>query len=830
MADTLGPLSSARSAAVTHLRARLISFATMSRPLRWLAFCVIALLVICAALLAVTNLPVPPLATGSVQGKQTQVSSAIYVVTLLSLSFGWTLVLTAALLMPLAARLLLLLPVIVLLASGPVTRLADSPNQVDSPTATEVWLRAAQLVILGAVAVYSFISARPRPRSETDGVRAGSFVRKLWPVAALMAGYTATELAIVFGYTSLAESGRSAAAIGAQANYLPALLAVVVYWGSTDFIEWGQAAAASVGLLARRLRAPAVVFGVVGVVALVFLADLLRLFSLAYLLPAAGTTLVLLGTVALVARFARPDETWPAQVPMGALALGVAFLYAFFQIAIAVVVVFAPRLPAAAINPLYTVIIVAAALALVGAALWLIARGRARGRADLRAAGFFLATMGLLFVALNTPQLANVFGLPVIPTTQLKVPAIKLVVLTATLLTLATLALRGQLTRALAEPFAIVLGLIMGLQVIYWFLVLVQPALSSVLSASVIVAALLFLVAIVWDFLLAGDQVTNRASAVFPRETRVLLYLGYMLVSTATLVFLKSVRFVGTEQIVPLDSQSNTLAGYGAIGLGLPLIAYTFVQGLAHWRGTQGGGSHGATSARADDQMGEGDQRQPHSHAPVQANASAMTTAIRVGSVLALAALLLAACAPTTSGAPTMTPVGGPTPTTVAYATTPSVATRPPTATATPRAHLIPTPTIGVITIDVIAKWPNPTITRPAPTTVLHASSVANNAATYSTTVEVTFPVGYGPPQLILQLDYYDVNGAWTKLTTLLSGTPKVVHLTLPCVQNQTYFQVEALVFHVSGIPDGQAERTSAQVSLPLDPSLCSRAQPTPTT
>jgi len=820
LADTLAPLSSARSAAVTRLRARLISFATMSRPLRWLAFSVIALLVICGALFAATDLQVPPLATGSVQGKLTQVSSAIYAVTLLSLSLGWTLALTAALLMPLAARLLLLTPVIVLLVSGPVMRLADGSGQATPPSVAELWLRAAQLVILGALAVYGAIGARPRARGGMGGVHAGRFVHNLWPVAALMAGYTIAELATVIGYTSLAESGRSAAAIAAQANYLPTILVVVVYWGSTDFIEWGQSAAAGVALLAQRLRTPTVVFGVVGLTTVIFLADLIRLFSVAALLPAAGTSLVLLCAVALVARFARADDTWPAQVPMGALALGVAFLYAFFQIATAVVALFARRLPAAELNPLYTAISVAAALALLGAALWLIVHGRARNRANLRAAGFFLATMGLLFIALSTPQLANLFGLPVIPAIQPSVPAIKLIVLTVTLATLATLALRGRLTRALAEPFAVVLGLIMGLQVIAWFIFLVQPALSAVSSASVIVAALLFLLAILWDLLLSGDQVTNRANAVFPRETRVLLYLGYMLVSSATLVYLKSVHFVSTGQIVPLGSQSDMLEGFGAIGLGLPLIAYTFVQGLAHWRGTHGRGMHDATPVRPY----EGDQRRLHSLAP----ASAKSTVVFGGTVLALVALLLASCAPGASGAQDMTPpVGGQTPTTVAHAATPTVTSRLPTATAISRAR--PTPTIGVITNAVIATWPNPEITQPAPNTLLHASSVANNAATYSTTVKVTFAVGYGPPELILQLDYYDVNGVWTKLTTLLSGAPKVVYLTLPCAQNQTYFQVEALVFHASGVPDGQAERTSAQVSVPLDTSLCASAQPTPT-
>ncbi len=111
----------------------------------------------------------------------------------------------------------------------------------------------------------------------------------------------------------------------------------------------------------------------------------------------------------------------------------------------------------------------------------------------------------------------------------------------------------------------------------------------------------------------------------------------------------------------------------------------------------------------------------------------------------------------------------------------------------------------------------------------LRPSSAANGQATYATTVQVQFDVGFGPPDLILQLDYYDVNGSFTRLTTLVSGTPQVVHLTLPYVQNQTYVRVEALVYHVAGVPDGQSERTSAQVSLPLDTSSCPSAQPSPT-
>lgn len=826
MGDIIALLPSTRSAVVILIRDCLISFASMSRPLRWLAFGVITLLIVCGALLTATGLPVPLLATGSVQDKITQVSSAIYVVTLLSLALGWSLVLMAAQLMPRGARLLLLMPVIALLTSGPLTRLANTTSQASGPSATEVWLRGAQLVILVVLVVCSIAAAPPHVRKKASELRTSSFTHRFWPVAALMAGYIAAELAIVYGYVTSAEDSQTASAIAVQARYLPVILAVVVYWGSTDFIEWGQTAAASVASLTRRLHTPAVFFCVVGLIAVGFLADLLRLFSIAALLPAAGTSLVLLGAVALVALFARVDNTWPAQVPIGALLVGVAFLYVFFQIATSLVAVAAQRLPAAAINPLYTAISVSAAIALLCAALWLIVRGRMRKRAKLRAAGFYLATMALLFVALSTPQLANLFGLPVIPAMQPSVPAIKLIVLTATLVTLATLALRGRLTSALAEPFAVVLSLIMGLQVIAWFFFLVLPAFSAVSSVSVMIAALFFLVAILWDLLMSGSQVTNQASVVFPREARVLLYLGYMLISSATLVYLKSVRFVDTGQIVSQGSQSDMLESFGAIGLGLPLIAYTFVQGLARWRGTNGHGMQDAAPAR--------DAGSRHRLPLVPMPTSAKSVIGRVGSALALIAmLLLASCAQATG----TVPASGGTPTAVAQVqvATPNAPTRAPTFTApspiptftaAPRPR--PTATIGVITVAVIASWPSPVLMRPETGTRLRASSVANDQATYSTTVQVQFDVGFGPPDLILQLDYYHASGAWTKLTTLASGTPKVVQLTLPCVQNQTYLQAEALVFHVSGIPDGQSERTSTQVSLLLDTSSCSSTQPSP--
>src|SRR5262249_19455016 len=133
--------------------------------------------------------------------------------------------------------------------------------------------------------------------------------------------------------------------------------------------------------------------------------------------------------VAVIAQYARVDVEWPAQVPIAALLVGVAVLFIVFQLATTVVSALAPRLRPEEVNPLYTILIAGAALALLWAGLVVIARGHVQQRGDMRAAGLFLAMMGLLFVALNVPQVANVFGLPVVPESRLSVPALKFVVL-----------------------------------------------------------------------------------------------------------------------------------------------------------------------------------------------------------------------------------------------------------------------------------------------------------------------------------------------------------------------------------------------------------------
>jgi hypothetical protein len=701
-------------------------------------------------------------------------------------ALGWTLATTATFGLPTGPRLLFLALVIWLLGSAAASRLLAAGGH-EGLSAAEFWLRLVQLAALAALAIFAVASAIPYgnraaddgpPRPDTAATR----VR--WLVPVLVACYYLAEIGITLAYTILQPHASSidqlSGSIAAQTHYLPTLFAIVIYWGSTDLIEWGQAAAVGVEhVVSRQLRNPTLFLLLVAGIAAAFLADQLR-FAVVPLLPSVITSLVTLALLAPLARYARVDEEWPAQVPIGALLIGVTFLFAFFQMATTIVSFLAPLLPSEQVNPVYTILSVATAIALLLAGLVVIARGRSSDSPTLRAAGLFLAMMGLLFIALSVPQLANVFGLPVVPTSGLKAPALRLIVLPATLLALAWLALRRRLTRAMVAPFAVTLSMIIGLQIIFWFVELLDPALSAVSSLSVIVATLFFLAALLWDFVMSGNSVTNTSSPRVPRRARVLLYLGYTLLSMGTLVYLKSVRYQATGHIVPLGSESQMFQRFGAIGLGLPLIAYAFLQGMARTRKGRPLKPVDERDARAERLASSTGRSAPGaSRVADTLRTTNRTFLLGSASMLLLALVTLASCAglgdagqgqANTDATPIVTPA--------------STATHP----ATPRPTA--TPTIAVIDASTTQAWSSPQFNQPAANS-FRAQSVSNGVGTYAIPVNVTFvPTPYQsdprfkPPVISLVFEYTDPTTNKDVQVSLVSNQTKTVTLTETCPTN----------------------------------------------
>src|SRR5262249_46380651 len=95
---------------------------------------------------------------------------------------------------------------------------------------------------------------------------------------------------------------------------------------------------------------------------------------------------------------------------------------------------------------------------------------------------------------------------------------------------------------------------------------------------------LFFLVTVVWDVVTSGKEVTNGSSAGFPRDARVLLYLGYNLVGAALLLYVTSAKGAAAGRIATTvdDIQSLVVTG-GALFLGIPLVALSAVMRLGSW-------------------------------------------------------------------------------------------------------------------------------------------------------------------------------------------------------------------------------------------------------
>jgi hypothetical protein len=187
------------------------------------------------------------------------------------------------------------------------------------------------------------------------------------------------------------------------------------------------------------------------------------------------------------------------------------------------------------------------------------------------------------------------------------------------------------------------------LQLIEWWfdVVAAQTALGAL---SPLAFSALFLVAVFWDVLTSGQGITNGDSRAFPRDGRVLLYLGYTMVASSVLLYAASVRITASGALSVDALSTGNDSALGLLVLGIPMVLLGFVLRFGPWLATRRTGVR--TGARPAGQI---------------ALASAQTGIFGVG-----LAALLAVVAPTTwrvvplavGGVPSSTPAGGgPTPT-----------------------------------------------------------------------------------------------------------------------------------------------------------------------
>lgn len=119
---------------------------------------------------------------------------------------------------------------------------------------------------------------------------------------------------------------------------------------------------------------------------------------------------------------------------------------------------------------------------------------------------------------------------------------------------------------------------IVGLTATVWALEGMSVVYEHALKASRVSvwAAAIVLVAMAWDITMSGESLTNHGSRHAPRETRVLSFLGYVLLLAATVLFYSVQRAIssGVATEAFFEPEAVTMAGLFRVGLPVAVLLF----------------------------------------------------------------------------------------------------------------------------------------------------------------------------------------------------------------------------------------------------------------
>lgn len=211
----------------------------------------------------------------------------------------------------------------------------------------------------------------------------------------------------------------------------------------------------------------------------------------------------------------------------------------------------------------------------------------------LMVGSMFALLIGVVYVATDLDSVATVvhrFGLDPDTSPWLGYEGLKAV---AGIITLATIVI-AALTRRLAawiEPIVLLLRLTVSMQILEWLDSLYggaqhQSSQAKVTGQLALAAAVVLVLALSWEFAASGESVTNGHHRRFPRDSRVLLFLGYIVVAATTSVFFSNIgeREDGKWHLLESRFEAENYVRTGLLFLGGPLVITIFIVGFNHWR------------------------------------------------------------------------------------------------------------------------------------------------------------------------------------------------------------------------------------------------------
>lgn len=227
---------------------------------------------------------------------------------------------------------------------------------------------------------------------------------------------------------------------------------------------------------------------------------------------------------------------------------------------------------------------------LLGLALgyWMIRRGVKHGRA-WQTAGVFVAALGLLGGAQQLPNMLQALGMPGASSwiVGLGVDSLLQAVAIATLALVAYVGVRRRDDARWINLAQLTLRLNIGLLFVWLMLLLYDRAINLSQSSAdhplSWAAALIVLIALGWDLLMSGESFTNRDDERLPRHTRLLLYLGYIMLTATLVMYFSAQQFTHNPGAHEALFESEPWPQYGLQVLGLPMVVGAFALGLVAW-------------------------------------------------------------------------------------------------------------------------------------------------------------------------------------------------------------------------------------------------------
>ena len=540
-----------------HLRGKLISFATMAVPLRVLVAAALGQIALAAALVAAQGLPLPAITVVQQEGHAVEMSAPAFAACAASLILAWTYVLAGALHAHGAVRAAVVL----------------------------VYLVAMYVLLLPVPPIWALLALA------TIGVTVGLWLRDRWVDRRSPERHHRHQLKLstlcVCGvltalfFAAAALTGQVSAlllttSVALQLSVLTFLLTPMLLLTGADFAEWGEVLGGWAGRLVGRssvpwLLAAATVAVAVGELAWLTATRGLLEMARGAILPAAGVlAIALLGWLA-VRRGAEPRlRLWP--IVTGAVLTNVLLL---------VIAGVAVLSGGGQHDPLpFAIGLAAPWLAVLGLAVALALVGGRWG-----APAIYLAGVALVFllsaldgVVRTLAHLEHAY----FPVPPLGEGGVQAVVALGALGLVGYLTLRRRLGPASAGPLRLALGLLIGLQVLALIFGVFDVAIEQSGHFSV-AQALLLLCALCWDVAMSGALITNLHGRHFPRHTRVLLYLGYVMLVATAMLYYTTQHIAGTGESPESLFESERYPQLGVLLLGIPLLGTLFVVNLGAW-------------------------------------------------------------------------------------------------------------------------------------------------------------------------------------------------------------------------------------------------------